>query len=217
MKRLRCLRFGFQQLEDRRLLAVSGLEQAFIYNLNRARHDPATYAQEQTLPVNLAGIDSRGPLAVHELLGNSTDVKTADMVANSYFDHFNPSGVAPNKLVIDAGYPLPTFYPENSNAVEAISAGDTTATDTLNRLLVDEGLPTAPHRAQLLGDDTFFQTHREIGVSYLHDANSTLQDYWVIHTATRNEPTNLLTGVVYDDLNNHSSTGIHWHCIFFVH
>ncbi len=201
-KHLRRYQLGIQQLEDRRLLAVSGLEQEFIYNLNRARDAPATYAQEQNLTVSLQGIPSSGPLAVNTALGNSTDTKTADLVANNYFDHVSPAGVNANQLVINSGYPLPTSYPSNSNTVESLSAGNASATATLNQLLTDAGVPGALHRVQLLGTDAFFGTHREIGVGYLNNASATFRDYWAIHTATRNEPTNFLTGVVYDDINN---------------
>src|SRR5262245_20045375 len=58
-------------LEQREVMSVSGSEQLFIYLLNRARHDPAAYAQEQNLSVSLSGVEPRAPLALNNLLSNS--------------------------------------------------------------------------------------------------------------------------------------------------
>src|SRR4051794_31022400 len=70
-----------EQLEAREVPAIAAEEQLFVYLLNRARHDPVAYQQENNLPVNLSYVSPRQPLAVNDLLFNSTGFKVNDMVA----------------------------------------------------------------------------------------------------------------------------------------
>ena len=100
-----------ETLEDRRLLAVTGAEQEFVYWLNRARNDPSGYEQAQNLPVSLSSIQPRGPLAINNMLANSADIKSSDMAVRDYFSHVSPSGVHANQLVTNTGYQLPSYFP----------------------------------------------------------------------------------------------------------
>ena len=61
-----------ESLETRKLLTVIADEQLFTYELNRARHDPVTYQQEQHLAVDLAYVTPRGPLALNDSLSGSS-------------------------------------------------------------------------------------------------------------------------------------------------
>ena len=196
-----------QPLEDRRLLAATAVEQDLIYLLNRARHDPVAYAAEQNLPVSLAGVTPRGPLAVNSALLDSADVKAIDLITNDYFDHVSPSGVHPNRLARDAGYPLPDVWSDDANFIESLSAGPETAAESLNLLIIDEGLPDVPHRAHLLGTNDFFARNREIGVGFANEPTTTFEDYWVLHLAQRTEPVSFLTGVVHEDVDGNQRYG----------
>tara|TARA_R110002049_G_scaffold72490_7_gene187488 strand:- start:36053 stop:37507 length:1455 start_codon:yes stop_codon:yes gene_type:complete len=199
----RTRRLGFQPLESRRLLAVIGLEQEAIYVLNRARHDPVAYQVEQQLPVDLAGIASRGPLAVNDSLIDSAGAKSTDMVFNNYFGHEGQDGLMANKLARDNGYPLPANLLDSDNNIESIAAGTdyTTPYEPLNALIIDQGLPTPFHRQQLFGMTEFWADNREIGIGFNNAESTNFNYYWTIHTANREQPTNYLTGVVYDDVN----------------
>ena len=192
-----------ERLEDRRLLAVTVIEQEFVYQLNRARHDPAAYAIEQGLSVDLSSVDARGPLAINPPLSRSSDTKAIDLIQNDYFAHVSPDGVFPNELVESAGYDLPDHFGTNQNYVESLAAGSNYATafDALNALIVDEGVANVGHRRHLLGIGDFYGSNREIGVGYSSSSNARYSNYWAVHIAQRANPTNLLTGVVFDDLN----------------
>ena len=194
---------SLQPLETRRLLAVSPMEQETVYLINRARHNPVAYQQENSLPVSLSGVPARPPLAVNSDLFDATETKVNGMVANNYFAHASPAGVHPNGLARSAGYPLPDFYPDNTNFIESLAAGSDrdTAIAALNALIIDEGLPTAPHRNQLLGISDFNAANREIGVGFASHQEATFGNYWSIHTARRADESQFLTGVVYEDLN----------------
>jgi hypothetical protein len=92
-----------EALEDRALPSIAGEEQLFVYLLNRARHDPVAYQQEQNLPVNLAGVAAQPPLAVNDALFASTEFHTTDMATRNYFGHNTPEGLTPNQMVRNAG------------------------------------------------------------------------------------------------------------------
>ena len=68
----------------------------FLYEVNRARHDPPAWAAEyglgsQTggdgLPTTLIGVDPRPPLALNTTLVNSARYKAQEMAINNYFGH----------------------------------------------------------------------------------------------------------------------------------
>jgi hypothetical protein len=192
-----------ETLEPRLLLAtVTAEEQLFVYLLNRARHDPAAYAQEVGLGNLLDGIAAQPPLAVNNNLFDSTDFHAKDMADSNYFAHQNPVTLEwPNRMARDAGYVLPPSFADTQNNIESIAGGTTTAESTLALLLEDAGVPGAGHRVHLLATVGFFQLHREIGVGHAYNVNSMYQDYWAIHTAYRTGANPFLTGVVFNDLD----------------
>lgn len=196
-------RLKLETLENRRLLAVSAGEQEFIYLLNRARHDPAAYATEVNLGVDLSSVVPRPPLAVNEQLLGSSGFHAEEMAAYDYFGHTSEvTGDQPNKMARDAGYPLPQGWSNDANYIESAAAGFATAAAALKGLIHDGGGPTGGHRSHLLGIGDFWAANTEIGVGYAHNSTSTYKHYWAIHATHRGAPMQFLTGVVFQDKNN---------------
>ncbi|MED5262417.1 MAG: hypothetical protein VX574_08480 [Myxococcota bacterium] len=173
-------------------------EQYFIYEINRARNDPAGWAVEMGIdtvtggdgnPANLVGVAPQPPLAVNEQLVDSARFHSTDMATHHYFGHYSgPTGLWPNQMVRDAGYDLPLQYyyeqfsyyllPPDSNQVEAIAAGYgppgspydySLPLNALIGLIVDFGIPDLGHRKHLLGIGEFNEAFREVGTGYAYD------------------------------------------------
>lgn len=191
-------------LEDRMLLAagVGDAEQFFVYALNRARHDPVAYQLEQDLPVDLAYVTPRAPLAVNDQLYASAEFHAAEMASYNYFDHQSQvTGDWPNKMARDQGYQLPAWWTSDTNYIESIAAGYPTVMESLNGLIVDEGVPLLGHRVHLLSTDEFTVDDRQIGVGHAYNQSTVYRDYWAIHITREDPSETFLTGVVFDDLN----------------
>jgi len=160
-------------------------EQQFVYELNRIRWNPAAagFSVGSVLPAP--------PLAVNSSLAAASGSRADEMAAFDYFSHQSPiTGLRPNEIARQYGYPLPRSWPDNANNIESAHFGCPTATGALQSLL---GSP--PHRAHLLGQGGF-ATHREIGVgAHLGER------IWSIMTATDGTGPLFLTGVVYTDTN----------------
>jgi hypothetical protein len=193
----------FEPLETRLLLAVSGEEQLFVYLLNRARHNPAAYQQEAQLQTNLAGVAAQPPLAINNNLFDSAEFHVTEMANYNYYAYVSPiTGDWPNQLAREAGYPLPSAYPDAWNNIESIDAGAPRPEDVLRRFIEDGGVNPPLHRIHLLAIDPFYQNHREIGVGHAANPSSDWIDYWSVQTAYREGgPTTFLTGVVFQDLD----------------
>jgi hypothetical protein len=189
----------------RALSQPSNIEQLIIYELNRARENPARFDRENNLSGILNGIASQPPLAVNNSLVGSGNFHAEEMAAFNYFAHQSAvTGDWPNKLARDNGYDLPNFYPNDQNNIESIAAGTiiNTALSALTLLIVDAGVNPPGHRIHLLATDAFFQTHREIGTGYGLNNSSTFKNYFAIQTAVSSSGGQFLTGVVYNDLNH---------------
>ena len=182
-------------------------EQLVIYELNRARNNPARFDQENSLGGIITSVAPQPPLAVNNNLVGSASFHAEEMAANNYFGHQSAvTGDWPNKMARDNGYPLPSFYPVAENNIEAIGAGTVinTALSILNLLIVDNGVVPPGHRIQLLAMDPFFQDHREMGVGFASNGAAMFTNYWAIHTAVRDSTVaapQFLTGVVFNDAN----------------
>ena len=180
------------------------VEQLIIYELNRARNNPARFAQENGLSVDLSGVAPQPPLAVNNALVGSASFHAEEMAAFDYFAHQSAvTGDFPNKVARDHGYVLPDFYLDGANNIESIAGGTflVNAVDPLSLLIEDEGLDPPGHRIQLLAMASFFQTHREIGAGFGFNAAATLRNYYAIQTAVSPGRDQFLTGVVYNDAN----------------
>ncbi len=196
-------------------------EMAFIYELNRARSNPQAYDQANGLNGLLDGVAARPPLAVSENLVQSARFHSDEMATHGYFAHTSPVTLdQPNKMARDAGYPLPSAWPDNANSIESIACRYSTSgstsyngADALLALIIDLGWNPPGHRIHLLAMNAGFAAHREIGTGYATgDAPSGVPPpstgqwnsgaYWTIHTAERNGADPVwLTGVVYNDGN----------------
>lgn len=203
-------------------------EQLFIWELNRARNDPAAWAAEFGLDSMVGGdgeltdlldVDPQPPLAVNELLTDSAVFHSTEMATNNYFGHQSQvNGDWPNKMARDAGYllasslPVPGggFYslPDTSNQIESIAGGYgpgaqdfTLAINPLIALIVDSGVGSLGHRTHLLGMTGLSVQFVEVGAGFASNGAATYRNYWSIHTGAKVEPETFLTGVVYADSN----------------
>jgi hypothetical protein len=201
----------------------------FLYEVNRARHDPPGWAVEQGLgsrtggdgqPTTLVGVEPRPPLAMNELLVDSAGSKAEEMAAANYFDHHSPVGpgfLFPNELVRSFGYLLPAsipfpggggFYsfPDDFNSLESIACGYGPGTQNLSLaihaltlLIVDEGASTLGHRAHLLATNDLNSLFTEAGAGYGINGLADCHNYWAFHTGVTDPSGQFLTGVVFDD------------------
>ena len=187
---------------------VSGEEQLFVYLLNKARSDPNAYGIEAGITDSLADVDPQPPLAVNPYLGSSAKFHADEMATYDYFGHQSQvTGDWPNKMARDAGYVLPSHWLDTVNNIESLTAGygpgaPTDAEKALRSLIEDEGVVPPGHREHLLGVNSFWASHREIGVGYAYDAASTYRNYWAIQTAYVNTSDTFITGVVFADGNS---------------
>jgi hypothetical protein len=196
-----------EELEPRLLMAVAPEEQLFVYLLNRARHNPVVYAQENNLGVDLSYVTPRGPLAVNNNLYNSAEFHAVEMAVHNYFGHQSAvTGDWPNKMARDAGYVLPAAWPNDNNFIESLAAGTfyDTAAEPLNALIVDQGIPSLGHRNHLLGIDSFNADNREIGVGRAFNASAQYDHYWAIHATRTAASDRFVTGVAFNDTNGNN-------------
>ncbi|MFO1023485.1 MAG: hypothetical protein U0903_22740 [Planctomycetales bacterium] len=195
----------FESLESRELLTISPDEQLFVYLLNRARHDPVAYQQEQNLNIDLSNVPAAQPLAVNDDLFDSAEFHSNEMATHNYFGHQSQvTGDWPNKMVRDQGYDLPAAWTSNANYVESLAAGTVidTPIEAMNLLIVDQGVPSLGHRIHLLSIGASHADDHEIGVGHSYNAGSTYSNYWAIHITHQESPGLFLTGVVFTDTNH---------------
>lgn len=122
----------------------------------------------------------RETMSCHPILAQVARERAVDMATRDYFDHENPDGLGPNRLVEQAGYQLPDWYDQaaDANNIESIAAGYTTPDDAWNGWLDSPG-----HRNHVLGESDFFADQTNYGVGYAFSAGSTYKHYWVFITA----------------------------------
>ncbi len=110
----------------------------------------------------------------------------------------------PNKMARDAGYALPSEWPDHGNHIESIAAGETLhqTKNVIDRWLVDTGNVDQRNRSALLGLGSLASRYREIGTGYSFDGDSDFDSYWSMQAAVQNVGDTFLTGFVYDDLND---------------
>ncbi|MCC6573610.1 MAG: hypothetical protein IT462_07455 [Planctomycetes bacterium] len=200
-------------------------EQAFIYELNRARHDPPAYAAENGLGTLLDSVAPSQPLAVNNNLVTSSRFHSTEMAQNGYFAHTSAiTGDQPNKMARDASYLLDSGLPDAANNIESLAVKYTSssggisygANESLAALIEDVGVNPPGHRYHLLStgpSKSFYDQFREIGTGYatgfqpeIPYNSGTAPDgsgaYWAIHTGFRDADSAWLTGVVYNDANS---------------
>lgn len=206
----------------------------FLYEVNRARSDPAGWALEYGLNglvggdgnyVTLTGVAPRPPLALNTTLVDSARYKAQELASYDYFAHQSqiaPDYYWPNELARNVfGYPLAATVPaggnsyytiaDNSNQIESLAAGYggsatnyALAINAVTGLIVDNGVPSLGHRIHLLATSAFTSAFVEAGPGYGYSADATYRNYWAFHTGVRAAPQSWLTGVAYDDANGNA-------------
>lgn len=184
-------------------------EQFMVYEINRARSDPESWAIEQKIGVDLSYVEARPPLALNHSLTGSGAYHANEMGAEQYFAHRSPITMEyANKWARDAGYPLATGLPDGTNSIESIACGFGNPPagtpmqlplEALKSLIADVGVVPPGHRNHLLGIGNF-SVMREVGAGY-ESVGTFCRNYWAIHTGYRNDNPLWLTGVVYADRN----------------
>ena len=164
--------------------------QQLVYELNLARWNPVAYG----VAANVSWDDmvARPPLALDDRLLESSQAKADEMAINGYFAHRSQvTGLWPNQLARNAGYPLGDDFALEANNVESLHSGSPIPFEVLTSFAKS---PT--HRRHLFGE-SWFENHREIGVG-----RSVIENFWAVHTAFRPGIRPLLTGVVFADSND---------------
>ena len=163
--------------------------QQLVYELNLARWNPVAYASAAY--VRWDEWIARPPLALNDRLLDSAQLKADEMAIHGYFAHRSEAtGLWPNQLARDAGYPLTNAFAVKANNIESLHSGSPVAFDVLTSFAKS---PT--HRRHVFGE-SWFENHREIGVG-----RSAIENFWAVHTAFRAGSPPLLTGVVFADSN----------------
>lgn len=139
---------------------------AFEY-LNNVRQSPASFSAE--IGADLSGVAARPALRWNDILAQVAEEKARDMAVRGYFDHLTPEGDAINIQIHEAGYTLPPEFRQNrsDNFFESIAAGFSTGVETIQRLILDEGVPDLGHRIHLLGMNDFHAEHDDIGIGFV--------------------------------------------------
>jgi hypothetical protein len=166
--------------------------QMLVYEINEARWNPDAFrsrASDITMP---AGIPPAPPLAITGTLASSGMFKANEMADHGYFGHQSAvTGIWPNRLSRDHGYPLPSWWSNTANNIESLHGGSGDPFRVLVSFANSES-----HRRHIFGEGSFFSTHRQIGVG-----RSANHNYWAVHTAYVDPGDVFVTGVVYHDTN----------------
>ena len=166
--------------------------QQLVYELNMARWNPVAYGTQAN--VFWDQMVARPPLALDDRLLESSQLKADEMAVQGYFAHRSEAtGLWPNQLARNAGYPLTDEFATEANNVESLHSGSPVVFDVLTSFAKS---PT--HRRHLFGQ-SWFENHREIGVG-----RSAIENFWAVHTAFRSNNIPLLTGVVFTDTNHNN-------------
>lgn len=108
-------------------------------------------------------------------------LRCEDMAHRGYFAHVTPEGKFANKILRDEGWILPSFYPDDRNNVESLSGAGTG-----NPKQHWEGLiGSEHHRDHVLGLNSFWRSHRYVGIGYYYllDDELGFHNYYCIITS----------------------------------
>ncbi len=118
-----------QRLEPRLLLStlqITQEAQLLVYDLNRARNDPAGFAQEQNLNVDLSFVRPRPPLAINAELSVAAERHALEMGNHDDYSEWSEYlRQQANGADREPGYDLPADWAEDLTYVEATAAGVT--------------------------------------------------------------------------------------------
>jgi len=128
--------------------------------------------------------DNRSHLECSDTLQAFAESRARDMATRGYLSHTSPEHRGPNRMLRDAGYPLPDIYRDGlANNVESIVGGIESPDAVWEALLASPA-----HRAHLLGEGAGFDEQNELGVAYARNIYAPHVDYWVIVIARRARP-----------------------------
>ncbi|MBX3423992.1 MAG: carboxypeptidase regulatory-like domain-containing protein [Pirellulaceae bacterium] len=116
----------FEPLEDRQLLSVttrpvvdiSPVGQLIVELVNRGRANPAVEAARHGIglnsgiPANSISTAAKAPLAPNQILTNTANAHSSDMLQKQYFAHDSRDGKTPGQRMSNAGYSF-TLWGEN--------------------------------------------------------------------------------------------------------
>ena len=190
-------------------------EQVGIYELNRARNDPAAYGEE--IDFDLSSVPARPPLAVNRNLTGSAHFHAQVMFDHHEYGHISTLyGIGPNQMAVDNGYDLFGFGLDNNwttvNTIESIMRSVNqvaTAPAAVKTLVIDKDVSGAGHRVHLLAIGNYGD-HREIGFGWAAGTDSFPEfglpkllptKTLAIHTAYESAGDTFVTGVVFRDAN----------------
>ena len=191
-------------------------EQTFLYEVNRARSNPAAYDSEKGLGGVCNSITPSRPLALNGNLVTSARFHSSEMAQYGYFDHQSQvTSQWPNQMARNAGYPLKSSLPNDANNIESLAARGSSSYDPVSAveaLIEDAGVNPPGHRYHLLawgGSQShidFTRQFTEAGPGFASGqgwSGGGSGAYWSFHTGVRDQ-SNLafIGGVVYDDTNN---------------
>ena len=116
----------------------------------------------------------RTVMKCHPALANAAQARAANLAANNYFAHCDPTGKCANQYARDAGCILPDYYSENGNNIESLVAGPA------DWSVAYWFLSNSPaHANHLFGKIDFFREQMHYGVGVVHDASSLYKHYYV--------------------------------------
>jgi len=123
-------------------------------------------------------VQKRTHIRCNRLLTKAAEAKAKKMAEFGLVAH--NLGGSPNSRLREAGYKLPEHYGDkfNSNQVEAIAGGYSTASDVWKAFKRSKG-----HRTHLLGEHEFYQEQDEIGIAFIKKWESPHVEYWVVYLA----------------------------------
>lgn len=127
---------------------------------------------------------NRSDLECSPTLQAFAESRARDMATRGYLSHISPEHRGPNRMLREAGYPLPDIYRDGlANNVESIVGGIESPDAVWEALLASPA-----HRAHLLGEGAGFDEQNELGVAYARNIYAPHVDYWVIVIARRARP-----------------------------
>jgi uncharacterized protein YkwD len=142
---------------------------------------------EERKLATLAKVDpnqQRPVMNCHSILSNVAHARALDMARNGYFSHVNLDGYGPNFLVAQAGYRLPSWWPDtpSENYIESIAAGYPTADAAWTAWL-----NSSNHRVHVLGQNDFWAEQTNYGMGHVYIEGSPYGHYWVFISAPPEE------------------------------
>ena len=153
--------------------------------LNKVRQDPDIYSSE--LGVDLSYVPPIHALVWNDTLALAARNKVTDMATRGYFDHVDPEGDGMNIKIHEAGYLLDSLFitDRSNNFFESLAAGNATAVEAIQTLIIDKGLQPPGHRNHLLGITPFYAGCYDIGIGFVKVPGAQFSSYCCVLIAKK--------------------------------